>query len=57
MEYFAANVIKELEESLKDIEEITGFLKITRSFPLISLHFFRNLKVIHGKNHILDRNL
>nr|CAD7199357.1 unnamed protein product [Timema douglasi] len=43
------NIVKELEENLNMIEEIEGYLKIVRSFPLVSLNFLKNLKVIHGK--------
>ncbi|KAK9511749.1 hypothetical protein O3M35_000352 [Rhynocoris fuscipes] len=39
------------------IEEIEGFLKIMRSFPLISLDFFKNLRVIYGlPQHMLNSN-
>ncbi|XP_024086172.1 insulin receptor-like isoform X2 [Cimex lectularius] len=41
-------VAKELEENLGMIEEIEGNLRIIHSFPLDSLGFFKNLKVIHG---------
>ncbi|XP_056645512.1 insulin-like receptor [Diorhabda sublineata] len=41
--------ITELEENLKMIEEISGYLKVVRSFPLLSLNFFKNLKRILGK--------
>ncbi|KAJ6635295.1 Insulin-like receptor [Pseudolycoriella hygida] len=44
------SIIKELEQSLSDVEEIGGTLKIVGSYPLISLNFFRKLKVIRGKN-------
>lgn len=43
------NVVKELDENLSMVEEIEGYLKIVRSFPLISLNFLRKLRVIHGK--------
>uniref|UniRef100_A0A6B2ED02 Tyrosine-protein kinase receptor n=1 Tax=Phlebotomus kandelakii TaxID=1109342 RepID=A0A6B2ED02_9DIPT len=43
------NIVKELEEFLSNIEEIDGYLKVARSFPLMSLSFLKNLKVIHGK--------
>lgn len=43
------NIVKELEDSLNMIEEIDGYLKIVRSFPLISLNFLKSLKIIHGK--------
>lgn len=42
--------MKELETSLADIEIIDGSLKITRSHPIVSLHFFKNLKVIKGNS-------
>ncbi|XP_034934198.1 insulin-like receptor [Chelonus insularis] len=44
------NMVKELEDNLNMIEEIDGYLKIVRSFPLISLNFLRNLKVINGND-------
>lgn len=31
------------------IEEITGYLKVVRSFPLVSLTFLRKLHVIKGE--------
>ncbi|XP_037039438.1 insulin-like receptor isoform X2 [Bradysia coprophila] len=43
------NVVRELELALSNVEEIEGSLKITRSFALVSLSFFRRLKVIQGK--------
>lgn len=42
------NIIRELEQSLSSIEEITGYLKIARSFPVVSLSFLKNLKRIRG---------
>lgn len=42
------NIVRELENSLSSIEEITSNLKIVRSYPLISLHFFKSLKRIRG---------
>ncbi|XP_017878213.1 insulin-like receptor [Ceratina calcarata] len=42
------NIVKELEDNLSTIEEIDGYLKIARSFPLISLNFLKNLRVIKG---------
>ncbi|XP_076334616.1 insulin-like peptide receptor [Tachypleus tridentatus] len=44
-----ANVIEELEENLKYIQNITGFLKVFRSYPLVSLNFLKNLRDIHGE--------
>ena len=43
-----ANIVSELEKNLGNIEEIRGTLKIVRSFPLLSLNFFKRLRVIHG---------
>ncbi|KAL2712200.1 insulin-like receptor isoform X1 [Vespula squamosa] len=42
------NIVNELEDSLNMIEEIDGYLKIVRSFPLISLNFLKSLRVIRG---------
>lgn len=48
MFFVSENVIKELEKSFSDVEEIEGGLKIIRSYPLISLNFFKKLKLIRG---------
>ncbi|XP_069460668.1 insulin receptor-related protein [Ambystoma mexicanum] len=42
------NLAPQLKGSLGLIETITGFLKIKHSFALISLSFFKNLKLIRG---------
>lgn len=42
------SIVTELEQGLQYIEEIDGTLKVTNSFPLISLSFFKNLKIITG---------
>ncbi|KMQ92816.1 insulin-like receptor protein [Lasius niger] len=42
------NIVKELEDNLSTIEEIDGYLKVIRSFPLISLNFLKNLRMIRG---------
>ncbi|XP_076760117.1 insulin-like receptor-like [Xylocopa sonorina] len=44
------NIVKELEDNLNTIEVIDGYLKIVRSFPLISLNFLKNLRVIRGND-------
>ncbi|NP_001291521.1 insulin-like peptide receptor [Solenopsis invicta] len=44
------NIVKELEDNLGMIEEIDGSLRIVRSFPLISLNFLKNLRVIRGND-------
>ncbi|XP_028672139.1 insulin receptor-like [Erpetoichthys calabaricus] len=43
------NIASELENNLGLIEEITGYLKILRSYALVSLSFFRKLKLIRGE--------
>ncbi|XP_035217767.1 insulin-like peptide receptor [Stegodyphus dumicola] len=45
-----SNVIKELEENMDKIEEIQGYLKVARSFPLVSLNFLKSLTTIHGES-------
>lgn len=52
--YSPAQIVKELEANLKDLKEISDYLKIARSFPLITLNFLRNLKIIRGNK--LERN-
>lgn len=44
----ADNLEPELQRSLGLVETITGFLKIKHSFALVSLGFFKNLKLIRG---------
>jgi len=48
------NIMNELADAFGLIEEITEYLKITHSFPITSLNFFKKLKVIKGIN--LDIN-
>lgn len=43
------NIMKELEISFEEVEEITGYLKVMHSFPITSLSFFKKLKVIRGE--------
>ncbi|XP_018583701.2 insulin receptor-like isoform X2 [Scleropages formosus] len=43
------NIAAELEASLGQLEEITGYLMIRRSYALVSLSFFRKLKLIRGE--------
>ncbi|XP_052873099.1 insulin-like receptor [Anopheles cruzii] len=42
------NVVRELQNVLQTIEEIDGYLTIIRSYALMSLGFFKKLRVIHG---------
>lgn len=46
------NIAAELEANLGLIEEISGYLKIRRSYALVSLSFFRKLRLISG--HTLE---
>ena len=39
----------ELEENLGAIEEVTGYVKIVRSYALLSLRFLKSLTVIGGE--------
>ncbi|XP_040027550.2 insulin receptor a [Gasterosteus aculeatus] len=43
------NIAAELETSLGQLEEITGYLSVRRSYALVSLSFFRKLRVIRGE--------
>ncbi|KAM9789417.1 insulin receptor a [Neosynchiropus ocellatus] len=43
------NIAAELEASLGQLEEITGHLKVQHSYALVSLLFFRKLRVIRGE--------
>lgn len=43
------DILTELEQSLKDLEEIRGSLRVSRSHPLVSLHFFKKLRYIGGE--------
>ena len=38
----------ELEDNLGRVTVITGSLKVSRSFPIVSLDFFKNLREIQG---------
>ncbi|XP_077319580.1 insulin receptor-related protein-like [Lithobates pipiens] len=46
------NLALELQRSLGLIDTITGFLKIKHSFALVSLSFFKNLKLIRGDSMV-----
>ncbi|XP_060614199.2 insulin receptor-related protein [Anolis sagrei] len=48
----ADNLASDLQGSLGLIETITGFLKIKHSFALISLSFFKNLRLIRGDSMV-----
>uniref|UniRef100_A0A8C3B1N9 Tyrosine-protein kinase receptor n=1 Tax=Cyclopterus lumpus TaxID=8103 RepID=A0A8C3B1N9_CYCLU len=42
------NIAAELEASLGQLEEITGFLTVRRAYALVSLSFLRKLRIIRG---------
>ncbi|KAG5667137.1 hypothetical protein PVAND_015134 [Polypedilum vanderplanki] len=50
------NIVKELESSLSDIQEIKGYLKIARSHAILSMSFLKNLRKIHGNSLEGGRN-
>ncbi|XP_064187781.1 insulin receptor b [Anguilla rostrata] len=43
------NIATELEANLGQLEEITGYLMVRRSYALVSLSFLRKLKLIRGE--------
>lgn len=43
------NIAAELEANLGQLEEITGYLTVRRSYALVSLSFLRKLRVIRGE--------
>ena len=43
-----SKVVEELESNFEAIEEISGYLKVSYSYPLVTLNFFKRLRVIHG---------
>lgn len=47
--FSADNIAAELESSLGQLEEITGYLTVRRSYALVSLSFFRKLRLIRGE--------
>uniref|UniRef100_UPI00358F290F insulin receptor-like isoform X2 n=1 Tax=Myxine glutinosa TaxID=7769 RepID=UPI00358F290F len=49
------NIAAELEANLGRIEEVTGHVKIKHSFALVSLSFFRSLRIIRGENLESDK--
>uniref|UniRef100_A0A672HE81 Tyrosine-protein kinase receptor n=1 Tax=Salarias fasciatus TaxID=181472 RepID=A0A672HE81_SALFA len=44
------NIAAELEASLGQIEEITGYLTVRRAYALVSLSFLRKLRIIRGEH-------
>ena len=52
---FTGQIGRELEESLGLIEKVTAYVKIVRSFAIVSLQFLKSLKVIQGDRMFNDR--
>uniref|UniRef100_H3DBQ6 Tyrosine-protein kinase receptor n=1 Tax=Tetraodon nigroviridis TaxID=99883 RepID=H3DBQ6_TETNG len=50
------NIAAEMEASLGQLEEITGYLTVRRSYALVSLSFFRKLRLIRGEEQETGRN-
>ncbi|KAH8312007.1 hypothetical protein KR044_008993 [Drosophila immigrans] len=48
-------IVSELEQALGSIKEITGYLKVIHSTPLMSLTFLRNLDTIRGDKLIENK--
>lgn len=44
------NIAAELEASLGQIEQITGYLTVRRAYALVSLSFLRKLHTIRGEH-------
>ena len=44
------NVVQQLEKYLGRVKEITGALKISHSYPIVSLDFFSSLETIRGES-------
>ena len=41
-------MVDELQKNLGQVSVITGTLKISRSFPIVSLDFFKSLSEVQG---------
>ncbi|XP_064077827.1 LOW QUALITY PROTEIN: insulin receptor-like [Macrobrachium nipponense] len=48
------NVTQQLEENLKNIRNVTGYIRVSGSNTLFSLNFLKNLEVIEGKEKMED---
>uniref|UniRef100_A0A3Q3X5C5 Tyrosine-protein kinase receptor n=1 Tax=Mola mola TaxID=94237 RepID=A0A3Q3X5C5_MOLML len=44
------NIAAELEASLGQLEEITGYLTVRRAYALVSLSFLRKLQIVRGEH-------
>jgi insulin receptor len=50
------SIAEVLRDSLSDIIEIEDYLKVSRSYPIVSLKFLKNLKTIQGKKLENNKN-
>ena len=48
--FISDNVVQQLEKYLGRVKEITGALKISHSYPIVSLDFFSSLEMIRGES-------
>ena len=48
--FVSDNVVQQLEKYLGRVKEITGVLKISHSYPIVSLDFFSSLETIRGES-------
>ncbi|XP_012935847.1 putative molluscan insulin-related peptide(s) receptor [Aplysia californica] len=48
------NIDKELTKNMGGIREVTGYIKIMRSYALLTLHFFKGLEIIGGEQLALN---
>ena len=48
------NVVQQLEKYLGRVKEITGALKISHSYPIVSLDFFSSLETIRGESAVSE---
>ena len=48
--FVSDNVVQQLVLYLGQVKEITGALKISHSYPIVSLDFFRSLETIRGES-------
>lgn len=51
----AEKIVTELEQALDNLKEITGYLKVIHSAPLMSLTFLKQLDTIRGDELIENK--
>lgn len=53
--FFLENIVKELEESLAFVHTVKDFVKVARSYPIVSLNFLKNLQLIKGDDLVNNK--